>query len=245
MKKYLTIFFTIIGVVIAGISLYYQIFYKEKISLNIEKVTTTLLTRPLHIEGLKVSYTYHDTINVEELWQTTFVIRNTGTKTILGEGFAGKNIKNTYLPIHIENCIQLLSTSITNCNNDATLMNNHLYIPQWRPNEYVEITIISEGPNAPDLKISDREIVDSEITYSVYSPKIDLSNKKIIDYLPKGLAIFFKWSIVFTIFIMSITSIIQIRKQLKTIQGIGIKIFTFIAWLIIVLIFALPLLWIF
>ena len=94
MKKYLTIFFTIIGVVIAGISLYYQIFYKEKISLNIEKVTTTLLTRPLHIEGLKVSYTYHDTINVEELWQTTFVIRNTGTKTILGEGFAGKNIKN-------------------------------------------------------------------------------------------------------------------------------------------------------
>lgn len=72
-----------------------------------------------------------------------------------------------------------------------------------------------------------------------------MSNKKIIDYLPKGLANFLKWPIVFTIFIMSIASIIQIRKQLKTIQGIGIKIFTFIAWLIIVLIFALPLLWIF
>ena len=245
MKRYLTIFFTIIGVVITAIGVYYQIFYKEKVSLNIEKVTATLLTRHLNIEGLKVSYKYHDTINVEKLWQTTFVIRNTGTKTILGEGFVNKNIRNKHIPIIIDNCTQLLSVSISDCNNGAILMNNHLHIPQWRPDEYVEITIISEGQNHPDLKISDREIVDSEITYSVYSPRSDTSNKKMIDYLPNGIAEFLKWAIVFTIFIMSIASIVQFRKQLKTIPGTGTKIFTFIAWLIIVLIFALPLLWIF
>lgn len=245
MKKYLTIFFSIIGVIIAGVGVYYQAFYKERIALDIERVTSTLLTRPLNIEGLKVSYTYHDTINVEKLWQTTFVVRNTGSKTILGEGFDGKNIRNTHIPILIDNCTQLLSATISNCNNNAILMNNRLYIPQWRPDEYVEITVISEGPNAPNLKISDREIVDSEITYSIYSPKPDMSNKKMIDYLPKGVADFLKWSIVITIVIMSVVSIVQFRKQLKTIPGVSTKIFTLIAWLIIVIIFALPLLWIF
>ncbi len=246
MKKYLAIFFTIVSVVIASLTLYYQAFYKETVSLNIERVTATLLTRPLNIEGLKALYTYHDTIKVEELWQTTFVIRNTGTKTILGEGFSGKNIRNAYIPIRIEKCTQLLSASIINCNNGATLSNNHLCIPQWRPDEYVEIMVISEGPDVPDLIISDREIIDSEITYSVYSPKPDRNNKKLIEYLPKGIESFLKWSIVIIIVIMSVVSIIEFRKQSKkTIQGTGTKIFTFIAWLIIVILFALPLLWIF
>ena len=124
-------------------------------------------------------------------------------------------------------------------------MSNRLYIPQWRPDEYVEITVISEGPSAPNLKISDREIVDSEITYSTYSPKTDMSNKKMIDYLPKGIADFLKWSIVIAIIVLSIVSIVQFRKQFKTIPGVGTKIFTLIAWLIIVIIFASPLLWIF
>ena len=245
MKKYLTSFLPIIGVIIAGIGVYYQAFYKETVSLNIEKVTATLLTRPLEIEGLKVSYTYHDTINVEKLWQTTFVLRNTGSKTILGEGFVGKNIKNTYIPILIENCTQLLSATVSSCNNDASLINNRLYIPQWRPNEFTEITVISEGPTAPNLKISDREIIDSEITYSVYSPQPDVSNKKLIDYLPKGISDFLKWSVVVTIILMSIASIAQIRKQLRTTTGNSAKVFTLIAWLIIVFIFALPVLWMF
>ena len=59
MKKYLAIFFTIVSVVIASLTLYYQAFYKETVSLNIERVTATLLTRPLNVEGLKASYTYH------------------------------------------------------------------------------------------------------------------------------------------------------------------------------------------
>ena len=72
-----------------------------------------------------------------------------------------------------------------------------------------------------------------------------MSNKKMIDYLPKGVADFLKWSIVITIVIMSVVSIVQFWKQLKTIPGVSTKIFTLIAWLIIVIIFALPLLWIF
>lgn len=245
MKKYLTLVFTIIGVIIAGIGVYYQIFYHEKISLDIKKITSTQLTRPLNIDGLKVAYTFHDTINVNQLWQTSFVIRNTGSKTILGEGFVDKNIRKNYIPINIESCKQLLSAQITNCNNGVTFVNKRLFITQWRPDEYVEITIISEGDKSPSLKINDREIVDSEITYSVYSPQPDKSNKKIIDSFPKGFALFLKWSIVITIIIMSFASLIQIPKQLKSISGTGAKISTIIAWLIIVVIFASPLLWIF
>ena len=143
MKKYLTLVFTIIGVIIAGIGVYYQIFYHEKISLDIKKITSTQLTRPLNIDGLKVAYTFHDTINVNQLWQTSFVIRNTGSKTILGEGFVDKNIRKNYIPINIESCKQLLSAQITNCNNGVTFVNKRLFITQWRPDEYVEIRFCS------------------------------------------------------------------------------------------------------
>ena len=51
MKKYLTIFFSIISVIIAVVGVYYQAFYKERTALNIERVTSTLLTRPLKNYG--------------------------------------------------------------------------------------------------------------------------------------------------------------------------------------------------
>lgn len=193
MKKNLSIIITLIGVVLTGLIGYYQIIHKDIITLDIEKVNSTLLTRPLNIKGLKVSYIYHDSIRVKKLWETTFVIRNTGKTTILGDGFLGKNIKDDCLPIQITNCEQLLSATITNCNNASRLDKGKLYFTQWKQNEYVEIKLITEGKKSPSLIISDRDIIDSEITYSEYSPKVEMSNKKLIDSIPRGLANILKW----------------------------------------------------
>ncbi len=245
MKKYLKIFYFALTIVIAALGLYYQVFYKERISLNVETVSTTLLTRPFHIEGLRASYTFHDSINVERLWQTTFVIKNTGNKTILGEGFSNKNIRNSYIPLKFEKCNRLLSTKLTNSNNDAFLINNNLYISQWKPNEFCEIMVISDGLDSPCLTICDRDIVDSEITYSVYSPKTDTSNKKLIDYLPNFIKVTLKWIIVAIIITVSLASIVEVIKQTKKQSGVLVIVLTIIACLIIIAIFASPLLWIF
>ena len=245
MKKYLKIFYFTLSIVIAGLTLYYQVFYKEHISLNIEKVTTTLLTKPLNIEGLKVSYTFHDTINVEKLWQTTFVIKNTGNKTILGEGFLNKNIRNSYIPLKFDKCNQLLSTKLINSNNDSFIINNNLFISQWKPDEFCEIMVISEGKDSPELIICDRDIVDSDITYSVYSPKVDTENKKLIDHFPGFIKGFLKWSMVIIITIVSILSIVEIVKQTKKQTGFWVIALTILASLILIIIFASPVLWIF
>lgn len=245
MKKYIWGVVTVSGVVIAALSFYYQFIKKEIVSLNIERVNAVLLTRPLDIKGLSVTYTFNDTIEVKELWQTTFLIRNTGDKTILGEGFAGKNIRDTHIPIVIRDCNQLLSATISDNSNGATLSKDRLYIKQWRPNEYVEITVISEGPNPPSLKISDREIMESEISYSVYSPKQDSGKKRLIDWLPNWFAFVLKWFLVIFITIGTISLLFfQLPRESKKVPELGIKIFFALLVLLVSLLFASPLLWI-
>jgi len=234
-----TSIFTIVGVC-------YTIFHKDKTSLDIEKVSTILLNDSLNIKGLEVHYTYNDSINLSQIWQTTYVIRNTGDKTILGEGFADKNIRSNHIPIIIENCNLLLAIDISNTNCDsAFIMNNHLYFKQWRPNEFIEITIISEGSNSTDLKISDREIADSEITYSEYYPKIDNSKDKLIDYLPNVLAYILKWSFAIFYIITLIACIVEIVKKCRSISNNNTKILFIIACIIIIIIYTSPILWIF
>lgn len=253
MKKHLPIIIGLIGVVLTGLTVYYQIFHKETITLNIERVNSTLLTRPLHIEGLKASYTFHDSIKVKKLWETTFVIRNTGKTTILGEGFSTKNIKDDGLPFRIINCEKLLSATITNCNNSSHLGNRKIYFSQWKQNEYVEITLITEGQKAPYLKISDRDIIDSEITYSEYSPKVIESNQKLIDSVPSGIANFLKWSFVVIVGMMILAVPFGIYDEQKRFKNkpeqtfrVWEQVFIGIMMLITILIFfASPLLWMF
>jgi len=105
--------------------------------------------------------------------------------------------------------------------------------------------VISDGLDSPCLTICDRDIVDSEITYSVYSPKTDTSNKKLIDYLPNFVKATLKWIIVAIIITVSLASIVEVIKQTKKQSGVLVIVLTIIACLIIIAIFASPLLWIF
>ena len=219
---------------------------REKVtSLNIEKFNETLLTKPLNIDGLTASYTFHDSIKVSNLWQTTFIIKNTGDKTIYGEGFQEKNTRTGKIPFTINNCERVLSVNINRANNEAFIMESHnIYISQWRPNEYIEMTLITEGTNSPNLKISDREIKDSSITYSVYSIEEKKQKRIIIDYLPKIIADIFKWLVIFVIGMLIIGLSINIPDQLKQIP-LKQKLLTLIIWVFILFIIASPILWMF
>lgn len=245
MKKNLSIIITCIGVIIAGVVGYYQIFYNPKVKLEIKKVNEVLLTKPLNIDGLSASYYYHDTIEVKSLWQSTFLIKNIGSKSILGDGFQARNIRKDVLPISFNKDCQILSVAMTDCNNEASFRTNGLYVSQWKPNEYVELTVIGEGEQPPALRISDREIIDSEISYSEYSPSTEVGRRKIIDNLPSGLANILKGAVVTIILGLTIYSIMAFCKQLKDIKEIWLKIFATILWFILVALFAVPLLWMF
>ena len=104
--------------------------------------------------------------------------------------------------------------------------------------------MITEGEYSPELKISDREIKDSKITYSIYSID-DIGQKKtIIKYFPKTISDIIKGIILFIIAGLSISLCYGVPQQIREAPKKQ-KIFT-----IIILIFSLfmlisPILWMF
>jgi len=238
-------FVGIIAIVITiGVSWYFN--QEKSTILNIEKVSEILLTKPLDVEGLTVSYMFYDSIEVKNLWRTTFVIRNVGNKTIYGKGFPEQSIRQHYIPLFIENGERILSAVITNENNGAFMLKPlQLIISQWRPREFVEITILTDGDNPPNLMISDREIKDSKITYSVYSTETINEKQKLIEYFPKGVANTLRWIIILAMIFLSLGYFIMIKDNFKREpkrQKISFWILHVFLWVII---FCSILLWMF
>ena len=237
-------FIGVIAIVVTiGISWYLN---REKSTiLNIEKVSEILLTKPLDVKGLTSSYMYNDSIEVKNLWRTTFVIRNVGKKTIYGKGFPEQSIRDLYIPFLIKNCEKVLSVIISNENNEAWMAEQlNLGIVQWKPEEYVEITMLTDGDNPPNLIINDREIKDSKITYSVYSVEKINEKQKWIDYFPKGLANTLKWIIVVVMVFLFIAAVFTIPRMVKTVSK-GQKVLTLILWAFFMIILLCPILWMF
>jgi hypothetical protein len=230
-------------VVTIGISWYVN--REKRTILNIEKVSEILLTKPLNVEGITSSYMYNDSIEVKNLWRTTFVIRNVGERTIYGSGFSEQSIRDSHIPLSVENCEKVLSTIVTNENNSSCmLVPLQLIITQWKPKEYVEITTLTDGNNPPNLIINDREIKDSEITYSVYSAEKINENQKWIEHFPKGLANTLKWIIVVVMVFLFIAAVFTIPDQVKTASK-GQKVLTLVLWLFFMIILLCPILWMF
>jgi hypothetical protein len=238
----------LIGIAITlCIALFTWLLNREKSTiLNIEKVSETQLTKSLNVEGLSSKYYYNDSIEVQSLWQSIFVIRNVGRKTIYGEGFAESSIRGSHIPLIVEDSDNILSITVSKDNCGAELIDTfNLVFAQWRPKEYVEITVLTDGEKPSVLRISDRDIADSQITYSVYSPEIEDNSSKLIDYLPKGLVNFIKWLIVLCITIFSISNVWGIENQIKTRPySKGVMISSIIAMIILQIGLLLSLLWI-
>ena len=133
---------------------------------------------------MSVKYYYQDSIEVHNLWRMQWVIRNTGDKTIVGAG-NDSQLLNNGLPLRFSNGNQVLSLRINNSNNNAILRDTCLWFQQWRRGEYVELTAFIENDKQPEIQVSDRDIVDSKISYSKYSPESTMIRSSIIEYLPQ------------------------------------------------------------
>ena len=179
------------------------------------------------------------------MWRTTFVIKNTGEKTIYGEGFNEQSTRMGRIPIELYGCDKILGFNISSSNNSAILEHNSLKVHQWRPGEYVEIVLLSEGEKSPFLRISDREIKDSNITYSTYSPEEDKKDNKLFNKIPKWIADAIKWFYIIIIGFSTIGILCALPIELKknnTKQG---KIITLIVWMTMTVLIIAPILWMF
>lgn len=239
---------TIVGF---GMTIYFQFIHKEIIEVEVKTIDKTQLTKVPDENGLTVQYLYQDSV-INNLWKLRYVISNIGTKTIIAKG-DNKNIILDCLPIVFKDSIKILSTSINNANFPISLDEKstniiNLDFKQWKKSEFMDIIVIVESfsRTEPIISMDERDIIDSKIIFSEYKPSEESVQKKLIDYLPKGFSNFLKWTIVCVICIMDIVAIVAINKQLKEDPNTkSMKLLTFIIWLVITIIFSIPLLWIF
>lgn len=214
-------------------------------AIEIKKISEIELTRPLEVAKLSSTYLY-DSIQVEHLWQVSYVIKNTGDVTLLGEGFDNKNIRGNAIKLDIKSCKKLLSIDVISTNTDAVLQNDcYLKFTQWRPNEYVEILLYSDGETAPEVTISDREIENVTISNVTYSPKEQIAEKRLMDKFPKALKSTLWWiTIVVEVFsfgvilVAFISSVIQYSKKQSEKISTDVGIFL---WFVCIIL--LPLIW--
>lgn len=224
--------------IIAGCIAIYFALHEKRIKLDVEIINSENLIAHEAIQDLSIKYYYKDTVEIHNLWKIQWVIRNTGDKTIVGIG-SEKHILSDGLSIHFNNkshtgC-RVLFARISNSNNGATINNQKLYFKQWRRDEYIELTAFIESPTQPELFINDRDIVDSEISYSVYTPKREYNC--IADHLPIWLNKTFK--IIYFIIgaIVLLAGIFGISSSNKDKSSM-------IAALLIFILLLLPIIWI-
>lgn len=237
--------FLSIAAIIVTIFIAWYFNHDKTTSLNIEEVNATMLTQDLDIEGLTIQYLFRDSIEVKNLWKTLFTIKNTGEQSLYGKGFSDINVKDGIIPLVVNDCNVVLNVNMTNNNNGCILNNKgELIVTQWKPNEFVEIELLTEGEKAPTLQINPRLIKDVNITYSTYTPSNINITPKIIDKFPTTLKNIIKWAIVVIMIIMIIGAITQMPSQLKG-KPASVKISTIFLWCFVLFIIVCPLLWMF
>ena len=174
--------------IIGGVVAIYFAFYEKRIKIDVQTSIAENLTSHKTIQDLSVRYYYQDSLEVDNLWRMQWVIRNIGDKTIVGTGSECQLLNEKGLPFHFSSNAQILSLNISNCNNNAILQNDCIQFQQWRKGEYVEIVAFIESDVKPEIRISDRDVVDSEISYSKYTPETISSKNSIIELLPAWLS---------------------------------------------------------
>ena len=242
---------TIAGVVIGLLSLVFTgvSFYlnrEKSTSLEIKRVSDIELTKPLNVERLSSTYLYDDSIPVKHLWQSSFVLTNTGEQTLFGKGFPLRNIREEALTLHLSNSNSILAIEIIDTNTDITIQSDSLlFFSQWRPKEYVEIMVLSDGPSAPEVTINEKDIQNSTITYTKYSPEEKLTKKRFVDRFPYSLYQAIWWVVVIfdslSFVILIITGVTQYSQAKDRVT----KITTVVVWVLVLLLLFAPLMWMF
>lgn len=233
---------TFLSLAFAALTFYYN---REKTTiLEISRVSDLELTKPLNIKKLSSAYTY-DSIPVEHLWQSSFVITNKGETTIYGNGFEAKNIRGNAIRLHLTNSSRILAIEVVDATAEVSLLCDSLYFTQWRPNEYIEIKVLSDGSLAPELCINNRDIKDAQIIYTRYSLGAKSENARLIDIFPRAVSLSLWWIVIIFYAVMFIALSIAATKQCKQATDKTTKVITTIVWIMVISLVYLPLLWMF
>lgn len=236
----------VISVLSIGVAIFFGLYSnREKPTIvQIQKICDVELTRPLPFDGLTSSYMYKDSIPVEHLWQSTFMVTNTGETTIFGEGFATKSIKGDALRLSIKNCNSLLAMDIEDSLGDFSIHNSQLKFSQWQPRENIKVTILSDGPTAPQLTINEKDICNAEVVYIADSIQI-ATKSRLMDRFPHSLERALWWMIIVfwcVLFVVLIYVFGQMVKDAKNAIERGSVIFV---WIVTLGLLFAPLLWMF
>lgn len=265
MKKHkltLTLLSSIITILVGVFSLY-TYFKSDNPKLEVTIYQDQLITQTHNIGNLKAIYTYNDSIEVHNLWQTKYIIRNIGKTTIIGQGNHSNLVENR-IHFTFPDSVDILYCDITKNEIDANIENNSISFKQWKSNEMIEINALIESIKFPEFKINQRDIIDADVYYKHAFAQND--NEKLIDMLPKGSAdvlkyIWLVYQIMFTILTITLlwkhmrgAIILLIRKMISTIFGnignmlpanMSVAIYCIIFCIIICIILSIPILWIF
>ena len=244
----ITFISVIVGLILAGFFAYDRWIKPERIELDIKRIDATQLTKLPAIEGLKANFHFKDSL-VTNLWRVKYIITNSGTKTIIGEG-AQRNIIENKLKLYFKDSVSTLDIQICNANFPIELLKDRLSFKQWRSKEFIEVIAFVEPKTKdnPTLHIDERDLIDGKVFYSVYLTNEKKKENKLVDFLPLWLSNGLKWVITFFVFLSLIGFAVAVRKQQKedaNANTIGIKIITYILIVVLGILFATPLLWIF
>ena len=249
--KIIGLFSTVVVGVVTLVGGYYQFVHRDIVQVEVRTIDKMRLDTH-NVENLTIKYLYQDSIEVNNVWTMRYVISNVGSKTIIAKG-SNSNILPEYLPITIENSIQVLSFEVASNFPVTTRQENNkilLDFRQWRRNEYIDIVALIQSKNdtEPFMSIDDRDIIDAEIIFSEYRPAEFNANRKLIDHLPRWLAVSLKWVIVVIIFFVAVMLIWTAYKQLKAdiLEKSKLEsIAGFVMVLFVALMLCVPLLWMF
>lgn len=188
--------------VVAAVVTIYVYFHKSIPKIEVQTISERLLTSTTQVEDLAVKYTY-DSLEVHNLWQIQYVIRNVGDVTIVGRGADNMVIGDGVRCLFNVKNSSILSLAKVDDNFEAELNKYNIRFKQWRVNEFVELSALIESAEKPILKISDRDIRDSEIIYTQFNPTDNSTIRThLFDCIPN--TIFQILRIVYTIFVGSL-----------------------------------------
>lgn len=183
--KQILVLLSIIITILTGIVGLYTYVKNDNPKLEVTIYSDQLITQTNNPDNLKATYTYNDSIEVHNLWQAKYIIRNIGKSTIIGQGKNSSLVENS-INYTFPDSVDVLYCDITNNGIDAKIENNSISFKQWKTNEFIEINALIESIKFPEFKINHRDIIDADVYYKHASPQND--NKKLIDQLPKGSA---------------------------------------------------------
>jgi hypothetical protein len=245
MKKFFISFFTIATFIVGALTFYYQFIYKPKTIIEIKCIDITELTKIPDISGLSAKFYFADSLQVHNLWRVKYLLLNKGDNSIIGQGDKSSLLASGLKLDFADKGTVVLDMDISNQSIDAIIRRDSLFFKQWKVGEYVEIICFIESTEIPTLHIDDRDILDSNITYTEYEPQEKTKEQHLIEYFPPSLSNILKWMVTILMGLVIIVSIPSAFKNGRQLSG-GLQISLYVIALIIIYAISLtPFLWIF